>query len=493
MSIISVLFLFLFLPLALTVYYIADDKAKEYVLLVISLFFYALGCVNFIVPFIAAVVVTVLHGRLISLTPKRVIKKIFLVTGIVFNTGLLFYFKYFNFTLEIVGRLASKEAPSVKKILLPWGISFYSFKAISYLIDVYSGKAVLDENPVHDALYLSIFTQIQSGPISRYNEMHGNPAKIRMESAVSTQGGKQYKYKQFSKQSSILFSDGVYRFLIGFNKKVLIANVLANITSEIFGTPIENLSTSYAWLGSVCYSLQLFFDFAGYSDMAIGLTEMFGYKCRENFDYPYMTESVAKFWRRWHISLGDWFRDYIYIPMGGSRDSQKWKVYFNLLVVWILTGIWHGAAWNFVLWGLGYFVLISFERLTGLPEKIASRTAQILYRIPVLLFINFQWVLFNSDGIVRGLRYIKRMILFYPNTLSDQRTRFLIKDYSFFIIMAVVLCFPVIPWIEKKLSVNESAAKIYNASICIVTTAAFLWAVSFVVAGQNNPFAYANF
>ena len=451
MSITSMLFVFLFLPLALAIYYLSIKPVKEYVLLIISLVFYSLGSIDYIFLFAISIVVTVLIGRTMAKAESNKIKRVLFVLGIVFNIALLSYFKCFE-------------------ILLPLGVSFYTFKAISYLADVYSKRAVLDDHFVHDLLYLSFFSQIQSGPITRYNDC-----------------------KRAADSKTDIFSDGAIRFMIGFNKKVLIANVLANITNEIFHAPVESFSTSYAWLGAVCFSLQLFFDFAGYSDMAIGITEMFGYSCMENFNYPYMTESVSKFWRRWHISLSEWFRDYIYIPLGGSRSKNKARVYFNLFVVWLLTGIWHGVAWNFVLWGLGYFVLIAFERLTGLPERFKTKIGKVLYRIFSLLFINFQWVMFNSKDVFSGMRFIKRMVLYQNNDLANVRAWFLLKDYAFFIIVAVVLCFPVVPWVRKKLVDKAAAFKVFELVEYVVIIGAFIWALSFVVAGQNNPFAYANF
>lgn len=220
---------------------------------------------------------------------------------------------------------------------------------------------------------------------------------------------------------------------------------------------------------------------------------MFGYPCMENFNYPYMTESVSRFWRRWHISLSEWFRDYIYIPLGGSRSKKALRRYFNLFVVWALTGIWHGASWNFVFWGLLYFAAISFERITGLPDRLKSRTGKTVYRILALLFINFEWVIFNSNKIVDGLRYIKRMIIYHGNELADLRTGFLLKEYAFFIITALVLCFPVEKWIRKKLADRKVMYISFEVIEYTLILAAFIWSVSFVVAGQNNPFAYANF
>ena len=469
MSITSMLFVFLFLPLVIAIYHLSNESVREYVLFIISLVFYSLGSINYIFLFVISLAVTVLIGRTMANVEGDIKKRGLLVLGIVFNVAFLFYFKYFNFSIATWAQIMGNEV-ELKDRLLPLGISFYTFKAISYLADVYSGRAVLEDNPVHDLLYLSFFSQIQSGPITRYNNC-----------------------KRTNDSMSEIFSDGAIRFMIGFNKKVLIANVLANITNEIFNAPFESFSTSYAWLGSICFSLQLFFDFAGYSDMAIGITEMFGYSCMENFNYPYMTESVSKFWRRWHISLSEWFRDYIYIPLGGSRCKSKVKIYFNLFVVWLLTGIWHGASWNFVIWGLGYFVLIAFERATDVPDRFRTNIGKVIYRVLSLLFINLQWVMFNSKDVIDGLRYIKRMIFYQNNDLTNVRVLFLLKDYAFFIILAIVLSFPIVPWIRKKLIDREAAFAAFEIVECIIIVAAFIWAISFVVAGQNNPFAYANF
>lgn len=288
---------------------------------------------------------------------------------------------------------------------------------------------------------------------------------------------------------------GINRFVIGFCKKVLLANTLSNITTEIFSFELTEISTSYAWLGAVCYSLQIFYDFAGYSDMAIGISEMFGYTCTENFDYPYMTKSISQFWRKWHITLGEWFRDYVYIPLGGSRNKQKWRNYLNLLVVWLLTGIWHGASWNFVVWGLGYFIAIAIEKMFGLPKRLKTRPARFIYRIVVLLFINFQWVIFNMHDLGDGLQFIRRMVIYSKNPVTALRVRFLLSDYRWFIAAAVLFCFPVIPWLESRISHSRYIVpyKIFSHSFAILIIVSFIWAVSFVVTGQNNPFVYANF
>lgn len=476
MAITSTVFVFFFLPISLMVYYLVGNTAKKYVLLAISLLFYACGSLQYLILFALLTIANVCIGRVLSqIKTKSVLAKILLVFGVLLNVFILCYYKYTDFGLSIFGRIFNVEI-TARNIVLPLGISFFTFKAISYLADIYNGKAELQENPVHDLLYLYFFAQVQSGPLSRYNEMN------TLWGGIPYSGSIAFEY----------LSNGIYRFLIGFGKKIILSNVLYNITSEIFAADFANVSTGYLWLGSICYSMQLFFDFAGYSDMAIGISKMFGYDCMENFNYPYMTESVSKFWRRWHISLSSWFRDYVYIPLGGSR-CKTWRVYLNLFVVWTLTGVWHGAAWNFIAWGIGFFILIAFEKATKLPDRIHSKIGKGVYRVFTLLFINFEWVLFNSKSLMDALRYIKRMIFYTPNALSDRRTLFLLKDNWFFILIGLVLCFPVVSWIEQKLSQKTKCLYVYHTVLEIIIFAAAVWAMSFVISGQNNPFAYANF
>jgi alginate O-acetyltransferase complex protein AlgI len=465
-------FLLIFLPLALVLYYITPGRVKEAMLLLISIVFYAIGSPEYIVLLAVATVLTVLLGRGIDRCGESgAARKILLVLGILLNLSLLGYYKYSGAFFRALSRAGLTEN-SVTDIALPLGISFFTFKAISYLADVYRKKTELSGNPIRDALYLTFFAQIQSGPLASYSDM----------TLVSQ--------KRFDAD---LFSDGTVRFLTGFGKKVLLADTLVKVTNEIFSAPFDTVSTPYLWLGSLCYSLQLFFDFSGYSDMAIGITEMFGYHCPENFDYPYTTDSVSRFWRKWHITLGAWFRDYVYIPMGGSRSPHQSRVILNLFIVWLLTGIWHGASLNFIAWGLGYFIVISLEKLLNLPGRLRTKAGKVIYRILTLFFINFQWVLFRAPSLTYGLQYIKRMLLPVQNEMANWRTLFLLRDYGFFMAAAVLLCTPVVPAVRGKLESRPIARTIYDAVIGLVILAAFVWAVSFVVAGQNNPFVYANF
>lgn len=476
MSTTSLVFVFLFLPLSLALYYLAKDETKEYVLLFLSIVFYACGSLKYLTIFLISICITIAIGRTMATytTKNKIITRFLLIIGIIYNVSILAYYKYFDFALSTYSDLTG-TAVELKNFVLPLGISFFTFKAISYLADIYNQKIVLRNDPFHDALYLSFFGQVISGPLSRYNDMTNIVASLKT------------KCDRFD-----LFSEGVYRFMIGFNKKVLLSNMLANITNEVFSAPFESFSVGYAWLGSICFSLELFFDFSGYSDMAIGLSKMFGYNCPENFFYPYATESVSKFWRRWHITLGAWFRDYIYIPLGGSRVREI-RLAVNLLIVWILTGIWHGSAWNFVIWGIGYFIAIAFEKFSGLPDIIKSRMGRIIYRVGVLLFINFQWVIFRSSDLLNGLRFIKRMFICVNNPLADSRTLFLLKDYGVFIVVAIILSFPIIPWIEKRFGQNQKSANIIRVVQVAIVGLSFVWAISCVISGLNNPFAYANF
>lgn len=474
MTITSMTFLFCFLPITLAVYYIVNDEIKEYVLLAVSLILYSIGSLQYFTLFIIVIFITVALGRGINGSERPGLRKFLLVTGIMVNVSVLGYYKYIDFAILNFNRVSGKNT-EFKNLLLPLGISFFTFKAISYLTDVYNREVKIDTNlngVIHDALYLSFFAQVQSGPLTRYKDSFcANTKEKRIP----------------------LFSDGVFRFLVGFNKKVLLADVLGNITTEIFSNGFENFSTAYAWLGSICYSLQLFYDFAGYSDMAIGISEMFGYHCMENFNYPYMTESVTKFWRRWHISLSQWFRDYIYIPMGGSRTKKKYRIYFNLFVVWLLTGIWHGASWHFVAWGLGYFVLIAFERAAGFPDRLKTKAGKIVYRIVSLIIINCQWVMFRATGIAAGVRFLKTMFIPTDDSLANLRTIFLIKDYFVFILFGFILCFPIVHWMNEKMKKAGRTKDLYEIITGIIVIVLFIWAISFVVSGQNNPFAYANF
>lgn len=475
MSISDLSFIFIFLPVLFFVY-LFKTKMQKYFLLVFSLFFYACGSPRYFILFLMAVSVNIVIGYLITLIKHKGYRGgIALGIGCIINVGLLFYYKYYDFAITNINHIFNTSI-TTKNLLLPLGISFFVFKSISYLADIYCGKIEVKKNPVYAALYLSFFSQIASGPICRYNDF----------------------YEDFEKEKNISekiddFSEGIYKFAIGFIKKILIANVLSHITNEVFALDVSEATAAILWLGSLCFSLQLYYDFSGYSDMAIGIGRVFGISCKENFNYPYMTKSVSEFWRRWHISLGSWFRDYIYIPLGGSRVNSRIRLFFNLFVVWFLTGIWHGANWNYIIWGLIFFLLIAFEKNFNIPSNFNNKIVRNIYRIFTLLIINFQWILFNSNSIGNAVRYIGRMFSGKGDIIYNQRAAILLSEYGFFILIALVFCVPVLPWINEWKEKNKVCKICINIAISIVVIMGFVWALTFIIAGQNNPFMYANF
>lgn len=447
-------FLFVFIPVLLAAYYIVKPQYRRYILLAFSLMFYACGSNTYFVLLCGLIALNIICAYIIEYfrnADKHLIAKIFMIMGIAGNVLVLSGFKYL----------------SRGGLLLPLGLSFFTFKAISYLVDLYKGK-VEKVSFIELANYLSFFAQIQSGPIERYND-----------------------FIEDRKFSTEMFSQGVVRFMIGVSKKVIIADTLGNVVGEIFdATPV--LNTSLAWLGAICFALQLYVDFSGYSDMAIGIGNMLGIGCPENFNYPYTTKSVAEFWRRWHISLGNFFRDYVYIPLGGSRRGNI-RTYINLFVVWILTGIWHGTGLQFIAWGLLYGVAISFEKAVNLPAKIKSKALSIIYRAVVLLYVDMLWVFFRSKNLSSALLYLKTMFVYSNVENGALRARFLVRDNIFFIIVAIILCMPVASFIKDKMYVSSTGRKVYDIASGIVIISAFIFALSFIVGGLNNPFLYTNF
>ena len=466
-------FLFVFMPMLLATYYVVKQEYRKYVLLVFSLLFYTCGASFFLVPLVTLISINYVIASLIVLLKrgederkKSVIKALFAL-GVCIDLSILVYYKNADTIAKII-HLPNNVGSTEANLLIPLGISYFTFKAISYLADVYVGK-IKNVSFSDMGTYLTYFAQIQSGPISRF-------------------GTFQSSYS-FNKQ---LFGEGAMLFMMGFSKKVILADSLCNIVNEVFDSPEVLQSTSLAWVGAVCYSLQLFCDFSGYSDMAIGIGNMLGIECEKNFDYPYATKTVSGFWRRWHISLGSWFRDYVYIPLGGSR-VKPWRMYFNLFIVWMLTGIWHGSGLRFIAWGLGYFVVISFEKKTKLYEKLKSPVMRVLYRICSLLFINFQWVIFRSGSLTNGLKHIKTMVMYTYSYAYSRRAWFLLKDYWFFVILAVLFATPFYKVMRERMSAREEYSKTFGTVSGIVIVLSFVFAISFIISGQNNPFVYGNF
>lgn len=478
----SLIFVVCFLPAVLIIYYIPlkkHRKLQNFFLLLASLCFYAWGEPKFVFLLMLSIVVNWFFG--LEVDRHREDKKrsrLVIVIMAVFNLSILYIFKYLMFTIDNVNRFFGTDF-TVSKIILPIGISFFTFHAISYVIDIYRGKAAVQKNLFHVGLYIVFFPQLVAGPILRY-------------SVIADQiMGRKETFEDFSQ--------GLCRFLMGFAKKILLANNFALIADSAFSVQSGELSVSFAWLGAIAYTLQIFFDFSGYSDMAIGLGRMFGFHFPENFNYPYISKSTSEFWRRWHISLGTWFRDYVYIPLGGSRVDTRGRLIFNLFAVWFLTGLWHGANWTFICWGLLYFVSISLEKVSGFEKLGAGRaSAAAAKHIYTMLLVIFGWVLFRAATIGQAWLYIKAMLGVGAAGIIDPRTLELLNEYSIFLVFGVLLSMPVSKllesWYERK---SRSGSPILTGITTIaypaVLLALFFFAMAYLVKGSYNPFIYFNF
>ena len=457
----SITFLFFFLPITLLVYYIAPKKLKNLVLLLASLIFYFLGEPIYVFLMIFSIISTYIFGLLID--KYKAHKKLFLILSIVTSVGILVYFKYTNFIIENIN-LWLKNKIDFIYVALPIGISFYTFQMISYVIDVYRGEAKVQKNILKLAMYISFFPQLIAGPIVRYTTIEN-----QLENRTHT----------LEK-----FSHGVRKFIIGLGKKVLIANVLGELANKFLGT--TDVSVLFYWLYGISITLQIYFDFSGYSDMAIGLGKMFGFEFLENFNYPYIAKSVTDFWRRWHISLSSWFRDYIYIPLGGNRVS-KLKWIRNILVVWILTGLWHGAAWNFVIWGLYFGILLLIEKT--FLNKFLEKLPNILKRAYLLIIVLISFIIFNGETVTQILTNIGGLIGIGGIKLVSPESLYYLKSYLVILIIAIIGSTPIM----KNLAQNKKIHKFVNCLEPIFLAIVLLISTSYIVDGSFNPFLYFRF
>jgi len=463
-------FLFLFLPTTLLIYYVflrRNFKLKNIFLLVASLFFYAWGEPRFVFVMILSIAANYGFGRLVDKNRR----KLWLALMLCFNLGILFIFKYLLFTISNMNAFWGFALP-MPDIVLPIGISFFTFQAISYVLDVYRGRVVVQKNPLYVGLYIAFFPQLIAGPIVRYATI-ADQIETRRENFAD-------------------FSSGVCRFIVGLSKKVLIANNLAIVADKAFNTPSSELSMAMAWLGVISYTLQIYFDFSGYSDMAIGLGRMFGFHFEENFNYPYIAKSVSEFWRRWHISLGTWFRDYLYFPLGGSRVKSRGRLAFNLFVVWFLTGFWHGANWTFVCWGLLYFVFITVEKL-GRFDKAASRY-NWLKHIYVLFVVMMGWVLFRAADIKAATAYFKTLFHLNQNQVFNDMFILYFRENIFFYAAGILFAMPFASWLAAKgKNLAPALQNVCDFLRPVLYFALFFLALSFIVKDAYNPFIYFNF
>lgn len=470
----STYFLFLFLPIVLFVYYVPLKKfrnAQNVFLLISSLLFYAFGEPKFVFIMILSILINYIFGILVDRFRKDKLKSKLILSLMIFsNLLILFIFKYLMFSLEIINSVFNTNI-NIPSIALPIGISFFTFQAISYVIDVYREKGAVQKNPLNVGLYISFFPQLIAGPIVRYETV-----AYEIENRKETLDD---------------FTSGITHFMIGLSKKVLLSNtlaILADYSFNIFSNPNDIYNTPsvlMAWTGAIAYTLQIYFDFSGYSDMAIGLGKMFGFHFNENFNYPYISRSVSEFWRRWHISLGTWFKDYVYFPLGGSKVSSTKRLFFNIFIVWFLTGLWHGANWTFICWGLLYFILISIEKILKLGKN--TNPFGIIY---TLTFVILGWVLFRAPNLSSAIYQIKAMFGFGVNTLYDETTLFYIKDNIVFILFGIICSSPIIPFVKSKLKDTNFILEILSAIIIVLL---FIISISYLIKGTYNPFIYFNF
>lgn len=468
----NLVFLFLFLPATLFFYYLSPKSGKNYILLFFSLLFYAWGEPIYVLIMILSICMNYVFGWLVAGERSVFQRKLWLTISVIANLAILGVFKYAGFFVDNFNKLFHFDIP-VPEIALPIGISFFTFQAMSYVIDVYRKDTVLQKNLFDLALYISLFPQLVAGPIVRYQTVAD---QIR---------GRVHDWS--------LFESGVKRFLVGLFKKVFIANPIGLVADEIFTLSGGDLSTGTAWLGIAAYTLQIYFDFSGYSDMAIGLGWMFGFKFLENFNYPYIAQSVTDFWRRWHISLSSWFRDYIYIPLGGNRVST-WKIYRNLFIVWTLTGFWHGASWTFMAWGFYYGVLIALER--AFLGKYIAKMYRPLRHLYLLMIVMVGWVFFRADNFAYSFSYIQTLFGFGDGKWFDHTTLYYLHDYALLFVLAMLMATPIVPWLGKQV---DSWMKGFTDGVffhilqVIVYGILFVGVIMMLVNSTYNPFIYFRF
>ncbi|MDQ7073506.1 MAG: MBOAT family O-acyltransferase [Gammaproteobacteria bacterium] len=479
----SPIFLFGFLPIALFIYYLSPRPLKNSVLLITSLVFYAWGEVLYIGVMLVSIIANYLIGRAIyeeqQNSNNRIASQLYITIGIVINIGLLTTFKYANFIVDNLNELlqiVNVSAIDIAPIHLPLGISFFTFQAISYIVDVYRKEVPAQKNIYNLALYISLFPQLIAGPIVRYHDV-----------AQQIIG---------RSHSVALFSSGAQRFIFGLSKKMLIANPLGEVADNIFALSGNDLTMPLAWIGILAYTLQIYFDFSGYSDMAIGLGRMFGFRFLENFNYPYISKSLREFWQRWHISLSTWFKDYVYIPLGGNRVSAT-RVYLNLFVVFLLTGVWHGASWSFIVWGMFHGFFLASEHMGF--SRILSKTWKPIQHLYLLLIIIISWVFFRADTLTQAINYLNAMIdLTHWQTTTLQYTQVLSTGFIYIFALAVLLSLPVYAGLKNYLAIMCENKTVKNVAVFYVVRLMFLVVLFFlcilkIAASTYNPFIYFRF
>ena len=465
----SITFLFLFLPVVLAVYYIVPFKAKNIVLLIASLFFYAWGEPVYVILMILSIMLNYFCGRDIKENeedPRRA--KLGVIFAVVANLFVLGFFKYYGFLIETLNAMLPIDIP-YRELPLPVGISFYTFQAISYILDVYWKKAQPQNNILYFALYISMFPQLIAGPIVQYADIEEQLRRRHM--GIRKIG------------------EGAQLFIIGLAKKVILANSTGAVFEQVSGMAAGNLSILTAWIGVFSYAFQIYFDFSGYSDMALGLGRMFGFEFRKNFDYPYVSKSVTEFWRRWHISLSTWFREYVYIPLGGNRCSVSRNI-FNLMVVWALTGMWHGAAWNFIAWGVYYGVILVLEKYVW--GAYVDRLPNVVRHIYAGVLVLVGWVFFFSPSLGYAIRYLFAMIGGGAG-IVDSEGAFLLVTHWLLYLVSLLGCSAFGMSVLRGVIRAPRNAKLRTAAAVVIYIGMFLISVAFLVTDTFNPFLYFRF
>ena len=461
----SISFLYYFLPCVLIMYFIVPTKYRNGILLVSSLIFYFYGEPIYILVMLGSILSAYIHGILIEKYQNY--KRIFLITSVIISLGTLIIFKYLDFILYNVNTIFNAKL-EMFNLVLPIGISFYTFQILSYVIDVYNGKVPVQKNFIKLATYVSLFPQLIAGPIVRYADVEKQLTK------------REYSFEKFSL--------GVRRFIIGISKKVLIANSLGELCQIFLNTGEKSIV--FYWIYGIAFALQIYFDFSAYSDMAIGLGKMLGFEFLENFNYPYISKSITEFWRRWHISLGSWFRDYVYIPLGGNRVG-KVKLIRNIFIVWLLTGLWHGANWTFIIWGLLFGILLIIEKTFLL--KILETLPKILQHIYVLLIVIISFIIFNANDIVQAFKQILGLFGANKEVFINNYTIYYLKSYFVIIVIAIIGATPFLKNKIDKLKENTKVRKLLNACEPIILITLLIFVTAYLVDNSYNPFLYFRF
>lgn len=462
----SIPFLYYFLPSVLILYFLVPKKLKNTVLLISSLVFYGWGEPKYVIMMVASIIIGFVSGLLIEATNEKSKKKLIITINIIINLGFLGFFKYSNFFIENFNSVTGLSL-NLLNVALPIGISFYTFQILSYAVDVYRGTVKAQKNLINLATYITMFPQLIAGPIVRYSDI--------VDSLTERKIG-------FEK-----ISTGLRRFIIGLSKKVLLANALGELCVTFKAS--DDKSLLFYWLYAISFCLQVYFDFSGYSDMAIGLGKILGFEFMENFNFPFISKSISEFWRRWHISLGSWFRDYVYIPLGGN-SVKKSKWFFNILVVWFLTGFWHGAAWNFIVWGLYFIIFLVFEK-TQLGKFVTKIHG--LNRIYTLFFIIISFVIFDAVNMSEAFVYIKAMVGWGNVPLVSTEFIYYLKEYAVILVLSVVGATPLVKRIATKLTETKGVNVVVSVIEPIILVALLVLVTAYLVDGSFNPFLYFRF